>query len=213
MCARASLSLGISNVSTLFFVSGGPFAGLVRAPPRFSGPNCRVQLFNYRVRGPAAAPSSLRGLYTPGQNASTFVRQENTYRYPASTHKSSRERIREQRPGFGRRGRRTTPREDSLIGAAPRRATPLAGPSRSIFEIGTEISIRDIEIFRLRAYRTAPRLIRTRFRSGPRRPVLASRRSDRRFDSRRVPGKIIADQRQTSIPFLSAVPDERLLQR
>lgn len=23
-----------------------------RAPPRFSGPNCRVQLFNYRVRGP-----------------------------------------------------------------------------------------------------------------------------------------------------------------
>lgn len=33
-------------------MSGGPFAGQVRGPPRFSGPNCRVQLFNYRVRGP-----------------------------------------------------------------------------------------------------------------------------------------------------------------
>lgn len=36
-------------------MSGGPFAGQVHGPPRFSGLNCRVQLFNYRVWGPAAA--------------------------------------------------------------------------------------------------------------------------------------------------------------
>lgn len=47
-CARL-VRAGLSNVSTLFFVSGGPLAGQVQGPPRFSGPNCRVQLFNYRV--------------------------------------------------------------------------------------------------------------------------------------------------------------------
>lgn len=50
--ARSLAHVGLSNVSTLFFVSGGPLAGQVHGPPRFSGPNCRVQLFNYRVSGP-----------------------------------------------------------------------------------------------------------------------------------------------------------------
>lgn len=52
---RSLAHVGLSNVSTLFFVSGGLLAGQVHGPPRFSGPNCRVQLFNYRVSGPAAA--------------------------------------------------------------------------------------------------------------------------------------------------------------
>ena len=65
--------VGLSNVSTLFFVSGGPLAGQVHGPPRFSGPNCRVQLFNYRVSGPAAAVPWPP--YTLGRNASTFIRE------------------------------------------------------------------------------------------------------------------------------------------
>lgn len=81
-CVR--LSLGTSNVSTLFFVSGGPFAGRVRASPRFSGPNCRVQLFNYQVRGPRRGPVPFPGPRTSRPEMRVHSYGKNTVDTPSS---------------------------------------------------------------------------------------------------------------------------------
>lgn len=126
------LSLGISNVSTLFFVSGGPFAGRLRHDLV-----ALIAGYSYLITGfvgPAAAPSP--GPCTPGPKCE-YIRTARTRRYGESgrkVHPQNSETI----PVRSRR-------EDLPIGAVPRRAAPLAGLARSI-SIGTEISIRDIEI-------------------------------------------------------------------